>query len=201
MTAFTTPCCENATRRRLLLVLLALPLLTFAPGAVAEDEEARIRSAAIVLVDDSYVLNADFDVPLNPRLVDAVRRGVSLYFNIELNIDRPRRLWFDSRVVEKVLQYRLSYHPVTRSYRLSTGNFHRSYDTLDGAIRTLTRVRSWRILASADLKPGIEYQASLRFVHDKSMLPRPLLVTARGTREWTLASDWVRWNFSAEGDG
>ncbi|HLW05376.1 MAG TPA: DUF4390 domain-containing protein [Azoarcus sp.] len=201
MTAFTTPCCENATRRRLLVVLLALPLLTFAPGAVAEDEEARIRSAAIVLVDDSYVLNADFDVPLNPRLVDAVRRGVSLYFNIELNIDRPRRLWFDSRVVEKVLQYRLSYHPVTRSYRLSTGNFHRSYDTLDGAIRTLTRVRSWRILASADLKPGIEYQASLRFVHDKSMLPRPLLVTARGTREWTLASDWVRWNFSAEGDG
>lgn len=201
MTAFTTPCCENATRRRLLVVLLALPLLTFAPGAVAEDEEARIRSAAIVLVDDSYVLNADFDVPLNPRLVDAVRRGVSLYFNIELNVDRPRRLWFDSRVVEKVLQYRLSYHPVTRSYRLSTGNFHRSYDTLDGAIRTLTRVRSWRILASADLKPGIEYQASLRFVHDKSMLPRPLLVTARGTREWTLASDWVRWNFSAEGDG
>ena len=201
MTAFTTPCCENATRRRLLVVLLALPLLTFAPGAVAEDEEARIRSAAIVLVDDSYVLNADFDVPLNPRLVDAVRRGVSLYFNIELNIDRPRRLWFDSRVVEKVLQYRLSYHPVTRSYRLSTGNFHRSYDTLDGAIRTLTRVRSWRILASADLKPGIEYQASLRFVHAKSMLPRPLLVTARGTREWTLASDWVRWNFSAEGDG
>lgn len=200
MTAFTTPCCENATRRRLLVVLLALPLLTFAPGAVAEDEEARIRSAAIVLVDDSYVLNADFDVPLNPRLVDAVRRGVSLYFNIELNVDRPRRLWFDSRVVEKVLQYRLSYHPVTRSYRLSTGNFHRSYDTLDGAIRTLTRVRSWRILASADLKPGIEYQASLRFVHDKSMLPRPLLVTARGTREWTLASDWVRWNFSAEGD-
>ena len=200
MTAFTTPCCGNATRRRLLVVLLALPLLTFVSSAVA-DEEARIRSAAIVLIDDSYVLNADFDVPLNPRLVDAVRRGVSLYFNIELNIDRPRRLWFDSRIVEKVLQYRLSYHPVTRSYRLSTGNFHRSYDTLEGAIRTLTRVRSWRILAREDLKPGIDYQASLRFVHDKSMLPRPLLVTARGTREWTLASDWVRWNFSAEGDG
>lgn len=200
MTVFTTPCCEKATRRRLLAALLVIPLLAFVPNATA-DEEARIRSAAIVLIDDNYVLNADFDVPLNPRLVDAARRGVSLYFNIELHIDRPRRLWFDSRIIEKVLQYRVSYHPVTRSYRLSTGNFHRSYDTLEGAMRTMTRVRSWRILASTDLKPNVDYLASLRIVHDKSMLPRPLLVTARGTREWTLASDWVRWNFSAEGDG
>src|SRR5690606_40968851 len=62
--ASITPCCGNATRRRLLSAALIAPLLAFGPSAVARDD-AQMRSAGILYVDDVYVLNADFDVPLS----------------------------------------------------------------------------------------------------------------------------------------
>jgi hypothetical protein len=77
MTASITHCSARLVERllrRLLLVLLAL----FAAAAVADD--ARILHAEIIPGDSGYVLNADNEIDLNPRLADAVMRGVSLYF-------------------------------------------------------------------------------------------------------------------------
>lgn len=174
----------------LLIMLVATPVL--ASG------DAAVRSAAIVATEDGYVVNADFSMPLNPRLVDALMRGVSLYFNVELIVERPRRFWFDAVVAERKLQYRLSYHPITRSFRLTIGSLHRGYDTLEGAMMTLTRVRNWQVFDYDALTAGTEYRASLRMHHDKGMLPRPLVASGSGTGEWSLATDWVRWSFSAE---
>ncbi|MBA4741724.1 MAG: DUF4390 domain-containing protein [Azoarcus sp.] len=196
MTASTTRPCASKARRRLLVALLCLP--SFLLAGVACADEAAVRSAAIVSTEEGYVVNADFRVPLAPRLIDTVMRGVSLYFNVELVIERPRRWWFDRTVARRSLQFRLSYHPITRSYRLSIGALHRSYDTLESAMRTMTRVRNWRIMAHEELEPGDEYRASLRFVHDVSMLPKPLVISASADREWAMTTEWVRWNFSAE---
>lgn len=157
-----------------------------------------MRSAAIISTEEGYVVNADFRIPLAPRLVDTVMRGVSLYFNVELVIERPRRWWFDRTVTTRKLQFRLSYHPITRSYRLSIGSLHRSYDTLESAMRTMTRVRNWRVMSHDELDAGDEYRASLRFMHDVGMLPKPLVISAGADREWAMTTEWVRWNFSAE---
>lgn len=197
MTASTTrPCASGARRRLLVAVLLCLPLLLCAAPSLSN--EAAVRSAAIISTEDGYVVNADFRVPLAPRLVDTVMRGVSLYFNVELVIERPRRWWFDRTVATRSLQFRLSYHPITRSYRLSIGALHRSYDTLESAMRTMTRVRNWRVMSHDELEVGNEYRASLRFVHDVGMLPKPLVISASADREWAMTTAWVRWNFSAE---
>lgn len=196
MTAFITRCCASGAERlrRLLLALLLCVLPLTALG------EASVRSAAIISVEEGYVVNADFQLELNSRLVDAVQRGVSLYFTVELIVERPRRFWFDSVIAERRLQYRLSYHAVTRTYRLSIGNLHRSFDTLDAALRTMTRLRSWHVLNHDNLDPGADYRVALRMRHETEMLPKPLAVTATGSREWMLATQWVRWTFSAESE-
>jgi hypothetical protein len=196
MTASTTPRCASEARRRLLQALLVLPLLALPLPAIAET--ASVRSAAIVATDEGYIVNADFRVPLSPRLVDTINRGVSLHFNVELVIEQPRWYWLDRKIATRTLQYRLSYHAITRSYRLSVGNLHRSYDTLESALLTMTRVRTWHVLEPDALEPDVEYRAALRMVHDVGMLPRPLTVSATGGREWALTTDWVRWTFSAE---
>lgn len=194
MTASTTRCCASVSRRVRLwvcaMLLAVMPLFAVA--------DASVRSAAIIAVDDAYVVNADFQLLLNPRHVDAISRGVSLYFVVELLVEQPRRFWFDRVVAERRLQYRLSYHAITRSYRLTIGNLHRSFDTLDSALLTMSRVRSWPVLRADDLDQGSEYRASIRIRHEAEMLPRPLLVTAGGSREWALATEWARWSFSAE---
>lgn len=173
---------------------MLIAVLMVAPLHAAEPE---IRYAEIVLREDGYVVNADIQLELNPRLVEAVNRGVALHFAAELSIGQPRWYWLDESIAERRLEYRLSYHPITRSYRLSIGNLHRSFDTIDEAVRSMLRIRHWQIVPTERLQAGVSYNAALRFLHDTSLLPKPFQVTAIGSRDWNLATDWTRWTFLA----
>ena len=193
MTASSTRCSANVAKR-LRAALFAL-LLCAAPLSAPADE--RIAYAEIVASEEGYVVNADIDLDLNQRLVDAVLHGVSLYFTAEFVIEQSRWYWFDVEVADRTRNFRLSYHAITRNYRLSVGNFHQSFDTLDAAVRTMTRIRNWQIVPVAALQPGESYNAALRFHFDTSLLPKPFQVTAIGSRDWTLDTDWMRWTFLA----
>ena len=172
------------------LLCLWLPLAVLAA-------EGRISYAEILSGDEGYVVNADIDVELNPRLVDAVSRGVSLYFSAQFIVERERWYWLNEIVADRTLNFRVSYHAITRSYRLSVGSLHQSFETLDEAVRTMLRIRNWQIGAITAFQPGTSYNAALRFQLDTSLLPKPFQVTAIGSRDWNLSTDWVRWTFLA----
>jgi len=122
---------------------------------------------------------------------------VSLYFTADFVLERARWYWLDQVIAERSLDFRLSYHAISRSYRLSVGNFHQSFDTLDAAVRTMLRIRSWQIVPIDELEPGVSYSAALRFQFDTSLLPKPFQVTAIGSRDWNLGTDWLHWTFLA----
>jgi len=174
------------------VLALLVPLIF---GHTAHASEARIVRAEIVRGDVGYVLNADIDVELNPRLADAVRRGVSLYFTTELRIERPRWYWLNELVVDRGLEYRLSYHAITGSYRLSIGSFHQSFETLETAVNTMQRVRNWQVAELDQIVAGVSHEVALRFQLDTSQLPKLFQVTAVGSRDWKLGTDWMTWTF------
>lgn len=175
------------------LHLLAVALLALCVSFV--HAESVIRSAEIVPGDGGYVLNADIDIELNPRLIDAVARGVSLYFTTEVVIERPRWYWLNETVARRSLDYRVSYHAITRSYRLSVGNLHQSFDELDDVVRTMQRVRNWLVAETGALEAGVSHEVALRFRLDTSQLPKPFQVTAIGSSDWNLGTEWIRWTF------
>lgn len=192
------PCCkrpDSLLRRRLLLAGGALALAAWRRPAWAD--VPRIAQAELIAVAEGYMLDAEIEFELGTRLEEAVMRGVPLYFLLEFRIERERLYWFDERVVEQTLQYRLSYHAITRRYRLAYGALHQNFETLDEALRVLRRVRSWQVAGRRTLKPDERYTASLRFSLDTSQLPRPFQVTVIGSREWSLDTDWLHWSVSA----
>jgi len=191
MTASITRSSASGPERAVRFVVGAL----FALFALFAQAESVIRSAEIVPGDGGYVLNADIEIELNPRLIDAVTRGVSLYFTTEVLIERPRWYWLNETVVRRSLDYRLYYHAITRSYRLSVGNLHRNFDELDEALQTMQRVRNWLVAETNVLTAGVSHEVSLRFRLDTSQLPKPFQVTAIGSSDWNVETEWVRWTF------
>ncbi|MBD5801488.1 hypothetical protein AZOA_09030 [Azoarcus sp. Aa7] len=187
--------CSPSVPERLKRALAAVALCLLVPLVALA--EGRIDHAEIVSGDEGYVVNADIDLELNPRLVEAVNRGVSLYFSAQFLVERDRWYWLDEVVAERALNFRLTYNAITRSYRLSVGSFHQSFETLESAVRTMQRIRNWLIVPASELKAGTTYRAALRFQLDTSLLPKPFQVTAIGSRDWNLATDWQRWTFLA----
>ena len=178
--------------RLLVSLLLALTLAWSAP---ARAEKIEISHISLEGNDEGYALDADFEIDLNPRIEDAINKGVAMYFEVEFEITRKRWYWFDERPVSRQLMLRLSYHALTRQYRISRGALHQSVSSLPDALRVLSRVRSWQVLERAEVDAGTEYQAALRMRLDVAQLPKPFQVNALTSREWNLASEWRRWPF------
>ena len=183
---------QNMSLRLLVSLLLALALVWSAP---ARGENIEISHISLEGNDEGYALDADFEIELNPRIEDAINKGVAMYFEVEFEITRKRWYWFDERPVSRQLMLRLSYHALTRQYRISRGALHQSVSSLPDALRVLSRVRSWQVLERAEVDAGTEYQAALRMRLDVSQLPKPFQVNALTSREWNLASEWRRWPF------
>ncbi|OMG56865.1 hypothetical protein BJN45_00455 [Azonexus hydrophilus] len=169
-------------------------LLVFLP-ALAWTAEIEVREPQITLSEDGYALAADFRFDLNSRLEEAVNRGVVLYFVADFELTRERWYWLDEKLVSRSLTYRLSYHALTRQYRLSTGGLHQSFETLNEALRVLRRLRNWQVIDKDEkiVVPGGTYQAAVRLRLDFNQLPRPFQISALGNKDWSLASDWKTW--------
>jgi hypothetical protein len=178
---------------RLLLLAVSL-LLLFAAHARADTIE--IKSAELLSEDDDYVLNAQFEFSFNPTLEQALHNGISLYFVLEFELSRPRWYWLDEKVAQVSVQYRLSYTPLTRQYRLTSGLLSQQLDSLEEVERILSRVVSRPVIARDALTKGARYDAALRLRLDVAQLPKPFQINALASRDWSLQSDWYRWSFT-----
>lgn len=182
-------------RASLPLIFLFLAI----PSSMVWAAEIQIGSAYLTLGDDGYQLNADFTLELSSSLEEMVNRGVPLYFVADFELSHPRWYWLDETLTAKSRTWRLSYHALTRQYRLSSGALYQNFTTLADAMRVMSRLRSWTVVEKGLLKSGNAYQAALRFRLDLQQLPKPFQLTAFTSREWSFSSDWQRWNFTAGG--
>jgi len=179
-----------------LAVLAALAALLWLALPVRADD-IEVANARLTATDEGYALDADFEFNLNPRLEDALAKGVPLFFVIEFEAERPRWYWWNERVVQKTLQIRLSYNALTRQYRVSSGGaLSQNFGSLIEAQRAVARVRDWLVLERAQVKPDETFLIALRMRLDLSQMPKPFQVSAITNRDWVLASDWQRWRFT-----
>jgi len=174
-----------------LLVALAcgLALVLAIP---ARADEIEVVEAQLAASEEGLSLSADFAFDLNSRLAEAVANGVPLYFVVEFELTRRRWWWFDDRAAAKRVQIRLSYHALSRAFRLSTGVLQQNYPTLEEALNVLRRVRGWLVVDRNLALADVDYEAGVRMRLDLALLPKPFQLSALTSRELNLESPWKR---------
>lgn len=167
--------------------LIALLACSLVYANDIEVREARVRS-----VEDGLVLDADFAFDLTPRLAEVLSNGVPLYFRVDFELTRRRWYWWDETAAERELQLRLSYHALSRHYRLSTGALQRSFPTLEEALDVLKHLRGWLVVERTVSFADADYDAAVRMRLDTTLLPKPFQLSALTSRELHLESPWQR---------
>ena len=173
--------------RVLAVLLLALAL---ALGAQAQPvagvellELAATRGAERIEVD--YQLRLALPQPVQ----EAAQRGVPLYFVATASLWKPRWYWRDDRVARVRREWRLSYQPLTDTWRVSQGGLGQSHATLAEALATMTRSGGWRLAdASQGEADGRDY-VEFEWMLDTNQLPRPLQIGVTGVGgggQWAL---------------
>src|ERR671936_1107986 len=176
--------------RRTASLAVLFALLAYTEAAVSAEIE--VQDASLRAVEDGLVLDADFALDLTPRLTEVVANGVPLYFRVEFELTRRRWYWFDEHAASRQLQLRLSYHALSRQYRLSTGLLQQNFATLEEALNVLKHVRNWLVVDRTVTFADADYEAALRMRLDTTLLPKPFQLSALTSRELHLESPWRR---------
>jgi hypothetical protein len=167
--------------------LAALLVCSLVRANDIEVSDARLRT-----VEQGLVLDADFALELTPRLAEALANGVPLYFRVEFALTRSRWYWWDETTAERELQLRLSYHALSRHYRLSIGELQRSFASLDEALEALRHLRGWLVVDRTVTFADADYEAAVRMRLDTGLLPKPFQLSALTSRDLNLESPWHR---------
>ena len=197
-------CCK-----KLLSVLLRSVMLAWLMAATAYAEGISVSKAEMRLGEDGYRLYASFDISLTVVMKQALSRGIPLYFVGEFSLTRPRWYWLDDDIFRGEQTIKLSYNVLTRQYRISRGALYQNFASLEEALQILARQSSAVIPAellkkeegyiaewTEWIKREGNYVASVRLRLDNEQLPKLLQMNALSGSDWTLNSDWHRWEIS-----
>lgn len=190
------------------LLLLFLPLVSRAqefaaspppPAALKSEEDPgyfAVREASAALQDGVYFLDARIEYRLSSDARRALQSGVPLTIRVEVELLKPRRLWFDSEEAGLRQRYQLEWHALSERFtvqNLNSGD-QSSFSTLLGALDSLGRINHLPLIDAALLDPSHDYYLRMRAVLDVEKLTGPLRLIAFWRRDWSLGSDWHKWS-------
>lgn len=160
--------------------------LSWAEGTVVP-LEARIQG--VENPSPGLYFEGSFDFDLSEEVQEALRKGIALYFVIEVEVTKKRWYWFDREICDVKETIRLSFNPLTRSYRVSIGGMTQSFSNLEGAMRLIKFINNLYVGPFRRLNPE-DYEARARFYLDSSKLPRPFQVSLKKDEAWDFNSGW-----------
>ena len=177
------------------LIVLALGAGAGRAHADALDGALAVRSAYVNIDHGVFLLHARVEYPQGPAIRNALRDGITLDFDVDVRIERERRLWFNANIVELTLHRQLSYHAVSDRYvvRDVRSGDQDTFATLDEALDSLGKVDGWPILVEPQLDGG-NYTISVRAGVRRGELPASLRALMFWTNDWARESEWYTWS-------
>ena len=172
----------------LLMLLCALPSL-------AAGDRFEIRSAYVVPSQGVYLLNARLHFVMPEGARQAVRDGVALTLQVELQLVRSRNWWLDDSVASLEQRYEVVYHALSQRYlvrNLNSGE-QSSHSTLDEALESLSIIHDLPVLDESLIRAKEDYELRLRGTLDVRTLPEALRLVLFWVDNWRQRSEWYIW--------
>ncbi len=158
----------------------------------------KFENASTYLDDGVYYLDAFATVEIGDEPERALMNGVELHFLIEVMVERKRRWWIDTPIIQRRLRYKLYFYELTRHFRvenLQTGKSE-NYRSLGAALRFLGQIERYALIESSRINSAKRYTASIYLSLDNTRLPGPLAARAVVSNDWDLQSEVFQWSLN-----
>ena len=192
---------EKSGRKAVLTAILALVAgLVSAPGFSQDGLDRpgyfEVRSASTRLVGGVHTLDARLQLVLSSEALEALSSGVPLVIELQLQMIRDRRFWWDDAEADLAVRFELEYRPLSQRYIVRNNNSGEqdSFATLYSALNNLGRVQGLPVIDDALLEPGDRYRVRLRAMLQTQQYPAPLRLLLFWRSEWQLQSEWFEWS-------
>ena len=154
-----------------------------------------MRSASVTLDTGVYYLDSWIEYRLPSAAREALDSGVPLIIDIDVQFINPRWYWADEEIGELRQSYQIQYHSVSERYIILNLNTEEqtTFSTLFSALNDLGRIMELPLIDAALLDPEQTYDVRIRTLLSTEDFPGPLRFLAFWRPDWSISSDWYRW--------
>lgn len=176
--------------------MLLLALACCCPMLVSASDSGvfQLEDADTYRTGDGDFLSAQFDIKLSSGAEEAVRNGVPLVFDLQVQVVKTHTWLWDTVDIEIIQHRQIQYHALSESYLVkdlsndSQGNYRR----LEDALRMAGKIQGL-LLTEQALDPELKYEIRLRGSLDIESLPTPVRLIAYVSSAWDMESKWYSW--------
>lgn len=170
-------------------------LLLFAALPAHGEDGLVITDARTRLEEGVWYLDADIDYRLNATALEALESGLPLDIELDIRLERRRRVIWDAEFAALRQRYQLQFHALTERYitrNLNSGE-QTSHASLGAALSALGQVRSLPLIDDALIEPKTKYFVEFRAAVDIKRKGGPLAIVRLFWNDWRTESDLLRW--------
>ncbi len=175
-----------------------LLLLAVCPIPTAQARGIDVQSLSSRIDEGRFIIDAVLDVRLTDNTREALENGVTLQFELETRLLRPRRFWWNRELLHETRRFLLSRHALADGYLLSEADTdqQQAYKRLEDALQALGTLEGYVAGEVDDEQPSRQYHGRLRLRLDIEALPAPLRPIAYVSPSWRVSSGWYEWIFA-----
>ena len=180
--------------RKACCILLVTLVSTWAAGACAA-RDIVIENTAVLVDNDIIMLDLDASFEFSADALAALESGIELYFELEIRVDRARRMLWNARQFETSRRFSLERHALSKRFILTdlVTDERRIHGSLEQAIADLGRIRRLPVVETSRLAAPGSSLVAVRFRLDIAALPAPMIPLAYVSPSWHMSSGWVEW--------
>lgn len=175
-----------------------LMLLALAYSGIAAATIFSVNNPKVHQIGNGYVLSAQIDYPLTPRVIEALQNGVPITFFQELKLVESfpllGKFWqWETDLWQSRLHYELRYHALSEQYVLKSldTDAQQNFPHIDGALAALGQIEDLSLPPEFTQQPD-NLLLLIRSGLDLNALPTPMRPGAMLSSKWQLTSPWVR---------
>ena len=191
---------SNNLLPRLFPALLFINIAMFMCALIGSYAQARtsaieVNYLNITELNNELRLDAEISYELNSEVREALVNGISLQFQIEVQIVSLQKWLWDKTILTKVKTHSLKYHVLSKQYvleNLETGESD-SFPDLESVLLQQGRVSALYIAEADYLKKKQSYVVQMRSQLLTNKLPLPLRMKSYFSPKWRLDSGWYEW--------
>lgn len=163
--------------------------------AQARTSAIEVNYLNITELNNELRLDAEIAYELNGEVREALVNGISLQFQIEVQIVSLQNWLWDKTILTTVKTHSLKYHVLSKQYVLENleTNESVSFPDLESVLLLQGRVSALYIAEADNLNDKENYAVRLRSQLLTNKLPLPLRMKSYFSPKWRLDSGWYEW--------
>lgn len=164
-------------------ILNSLPLM-------ASVKDIVINNLSLAKEGKDLFVDFDQELYMSPDMIDGLKNGIILVFDINFVITKDIPYWFDDMILVKKSTYKIKYRNLLKKYEVININGDKEFfGDLLAALKYLKTIKEWHV-GSLNGKEQKKLLASLKIKLNKKYLPKPLQINIKD-KIWDFQSEEI----------